>query len=402
MLLERILERNRAWVRERGAQPLPAVEPRELAVVACYDPSLDDLLLPALGLAPGEAFLFRSAGALVQAEGATRRSLALAVYMFGVEEIGVVGHSSCRMANFDAVAFIEAFRRRGVSREAFGPDDLRAWAGAMPSPRRGVELSVASILAAPFLPRDLTVWGAVLDDGNGLLEVVVPPGQAPALEAAPAMEISAPPAAVAAAGPAAATARPGRPPEGPLGPARRPTVRTAHEMRGATGRAKAAAEAGASMRPGSTPERQVDAGTGKPPSAAGGSPAAAAGVTAASLRGASSPPPAVAARTAAAFGGGAPPREADPLLAAAETFAQAVRSRAQWRDEVEELRARLRRESNPVAKFQLVEGFARRLGVEVEGVLSAFEGFKREALGGGHRLDAPALLKVLERLALKL
>jgi carbonic anhydrase len=179
--LDGILERNRAFVRQRSPQPLPPPHRRQLAVVACYDPRLDALLLPALGLEAGDAFLLRTAGALVQAGSGSLRSLALAIYMFDVAEVLVLGHSSCRMASFEASTFIDAFRARGVARAAFGAEDLRTWAGAIPSPRRGVEISMANVRSAPFVPRDLVVRGAVLDDATGALELV-------AAETAPAAE----------------------------------------------------------------------------------------------------------------------------------------------------------------------------------------------------------------------
>lgn len=189
-----ILERNRAFVRGHTPCPLPEAEPVDLAVVACYDPRLDDLLPKALGLEPGRAFFLRTAGGLVRPDSSSLRSLALAVYMFGVKEIVVVGHTSCRMAQFQTSAFIDAFRKRGVARDAFGTQDLREWAGAIPDPARGVHLSVSGIRAASFIPRDLVVAGAVLDDATGALEVVLQPGEAPA----PAPEAAAPPEGAAA------------------------------------------------------------------------------------------------------------------------------------------------------------------------------------------------------------
>jgi carbonic anhydrase len=176
MLFDRVLERNQRFAAGREAQPLPALK-LDVAIVACYDPRLDPLLAGALGLEPGKVFVFRTAGALVRPSGASLRSLGLAVILFGVTEIGVVGHTSCRMAAFRTPEFIDAFRRRGVPREAFGAEDLRSWAGAFAGPRQGVQASVANIRAAPFLPRDLVVWGAVLDDTTGALEVVARPGE---------------------------------------------------------------------------------------------------------------------------------------------------------------------------------------------------------------------------------
>lgn len=199
MQLEAILEQNRGFVRGREARPLPPPDSMQLAIVACYDPRLDALLPAALGIAAGEAFLLRSAGALLQPGSSALRSLGLAVYMFGVTDVIVVGHTSCRMATFESSPFIDAFRKRGVPREAFGVEDLRTWAGAIPDPQRGVALSIANILAAPFLPHDLSLAGLVLDDTTGALEVVVKPGEIPE-RAPPAAdtrpnEISAPEAA---------------------------------------------------------------------------------------------------------------------------------------------------------------------------------------------------------------
>jgi carbonic anhydrase len=189
MRLDSILSQNEGFVRGREARPLPPPETIPLAVVACYDPRLDALLYGSLGIDPGEVFLLRTAGALLQPGSSALRSLGLAIYLFGVTEVIVVGHTSCRMADFQSAAFIDAFRRRGVRREAFGQEDLRVWAGAIPDPRRGVAMSLANIAAAPFLPQDLLLAGVVLDDTTGALEVVVRPGETPrAVTAEPPVE----------------------------------------------------------------------------------------------------------------------------------------------------------------------------------------------------------------------
>jgi carbonic anhydrase len=215
MQLEEILKRNREFVRGREARPLPPAETIPLAVVACYDPRLDKLISESLGLAQGDAFLFRTAGAYLLPEGTVMRSLGLAVYLFGVRDVVVIGHTSCRMAAFDTSSFIDAFRKRGVAREAFGGDDLRTWAGAIPDPKRGVAMTVASIQSAPFLPKDLSVAGLLLDDATGALEVVVKPGERPVVpqpvEEAPAKAPS--PAAMA---PPPAPATPAVPPAKPM------------------------------------------------------------------------------------------------------------------------------------------------------------------------------------------
>ena len=200
MFVDEVLARNEAFTRGRQPQPLPPPESRHLAVLACYDPRLDDLIRPALGLAMGEAILVRSAGAWIAPTGDPLRSLALAVFMFDVREVLVLGHTSCRMAQFEALRFIDTFRGRGVAREAFGNDDLRAWAGALADPVQGVRHSTAVIRAAPFLPKDLLVSGLLLDDASGAVRLVVRPEEpVPVVTAAPAGRARVPAAAPAAA-----------------------------------------------------------------------------------------------------------------------------------------------------------------------------------------------------------
>jgi carbonic anhydrase len=177
MLLDEILEKNRAFAGGRAATPFPAEIGAKTVVLACYDPRIDALLLPALGLAEGQAFLLRSAGALARPGGDLLRTLALAALVIDVRDVLVVGHTSCRMAVFDTSSFIEAFRRRGITRDAFGNEDLRAWAGAVRDPRHNVESSVRAIREAAFLPRDLSVAGLMLDDTSGALQVIVAPGE---------------------------------------------------------------------------------------------------------------------------------------------------------------------------------------------------------------------------------
>jgi carbonic anhydrase len=86
MRLDAILERNQEFVRGRAPRPLPPPEPIPVAVVGCYDPRLDDILRPALGLAHGEAIILRAAGARLVAGGDPLRSLGLAAFLFGITE----------------------------------------------------------------------------------------------------------------------------------------------------------------------------------------------------------------------------------------------------------------------------------------------------------------------------
>ncbi len=170
MFIDDLISRNQAFLKGHSPTPWPAAQARELAIVSCYDPRLDNLLRPSLGLAPGEGFMLRTAGAVVRED--ILRALAVAIYLFEVKNVLVVGHKRCRMGSFPTSDFIDAFRSRGVARSAFGAEDIRSWARAISSPREGVLDSIGTIGSAPFLPADLALAGAVLDEETGRLSFV--------------------------------------------------------------------------------------------------------------------------------------------------------------------------------------------------------------------------------------
>jgi carbonic anhydrase len=285
---DEILERNRHLTAGRRAEPLAPPESVSLIIVTCFDPRLDPLF-QVLGLEAGEAFWFRTAGAFVPRASSTLRALIVAVFLLDVREIVVVGHSSCRMASFDSSSFIDAFRKRGVAREAFGTHDLRDWAGAIPNPRRGVELSVQNILAEPVRPKELPVFGAVLDDTSAVLS----------------------PVSITSASVAEPSPREAEPPREPETPAV-PSV--------------------------------------------------------------------------------APPLPLDVIRAA-------LLESTRWRDEVTELRARLRRETSNFVKLRILTSFLRKVGAESQDVLQAFELLKKQIHPSSNpTVEAEKLVRLLERM----
>jgi carbonic anhydrase len=351
MLLDDILERNRGWVRGRKPQPLPPVETKRLAVVGCYDPRLDTLLLSSLGLAPGEAFLLRSAGALLHPGSTSMRSLGLAIFMFGVTDVLIVGHAACRMAAFDTAAFIDEFRRRGVPREAFGDESLRTWAGAIASPRQGVLLSVAAVREAPFVPRDVRVSGVVLDETTGQLEVIVRPdqpveGAGATVATTGAKTISSIASDVALGGSPVAT---------PLAP---PPAPGAAKVAPPVPPAPVAAKGSKLTRARDRAARAMS------------TPATAPAATAA--RGAASTP-ASGARVA----------QTRAMLKAVDDFLTIIESKETWRADLANLREELERRHDPRQRLELLDAFARRLSGESREVADAFGKLRQEITAAG-------------------
>jgi len=358
VLLEEILERNRLFTAGRPATPLAPPEAIRLAVLACYDPRLDTLIRPALGLDRGEGFLLRTAGARISATGDPMRSFALAVYLFGVTHAIVLGHSSCRMATFETSAFIDSFRRRGVARTAFGDGDLRDWAGAIATPRRGVDEAITALAGAPFLPEDLSIAGLLLDDTTGAIEVVVRPEEALA----------------------------------------RRTLATGRAAEGAFGGPVGASFGAVSQAAPATPA----AGDAPSPS---GIPAAGASVgyvvhdradeeAADALRAAGRSSPSRGAATA----GGTGPADADALVGSLEEFLGVLEASAGWSGHVTNLRRELERQASPLGKIRLVRQFLDRATGDTSSVRDAFEKVEAAVRSRGRRLSADEVLPILRHL----
>ena len=97
-MIDQIISYNRNFVAERGYERfLTSKYPdKKLAVLSCMDTRLTELLPAALGLRNGDAKIIKNAGGLViSAFDSAMRSLIVAVYELGVEEIMVVAHSNC-------------------------------------------------------------------------------------------------------------------------------------------------------------------------------------------------------------------------------------------------------------------------------------------------------------------
>ena len=91
---------------------------KKLAVLSCMDTRLTELLPAALGLKNGDAKIIKNAGGLViSAFDSAMRSLIVAIYELGVEEIMVVAHSHCGACHMSFDHFRHEMTARGVTDE---------------------------------------------------------------------------------------------------------------------------------------------------------------------------------------------------------------------------------------------------------------------------------------------
>jgi carbonic anhydrase len=179
--LPEILAHNAAFVENKEYEafltsPLPN---KRLVIITCMDTRLVELLPKAMGIRNGDVKMIKNAGAVVSHPfGSVMRSILVAVYQLGAEEIAVVGHYGCGMTGLCAGDVLEKALARGISPETLttlsqNGIDLRQWLTGFESPQAGVLASVEMIRNHPLLPKDIAVHGLIMQPDTGRLDVVI-------------------------------------------------------------------------------------------------------------------------------------------------------------------------------------------------------------------------------------
>src|SRR5580692_1057213 len=177
--LPEILAHNAAFVANREYEafltsPLPN---KRLVIITCMDTRLVELLPKAMGLRNGDVKMIKIAGAVVSHPfGSVMRSVLVAVYQLGAEEIAVVGHHGCGMTGLSSGDVLEKARKRGVSAKtldmlANAGINLEQWLTGFESPQAGVLASVEMIRNHPLLPKDVVIHGLIMDPTTGKLDM---------------------------------------------------------------------------------------------------------------------------------------------------------------------------------------------------------------------------------------
>lgn len=176
-----ILDFNKKFVEDKEyetyiSDKFPA---KKLAIVTCMDTRLVELLPKAMNLRNGDAKIIKNAGAVIsQPFGSVMRSVLVAIYELGAEEVIVVGHTGCGMASINADRMVGSMHEKGISPEVFDTLEnsgikLRKWLRGFNTEKEGVIHSVEIIKNHPLLPPHLPVHGMLIDSTTGELELVV-------------------------------------------------------------------------------------------------------------------------------------------------------------------------------------------------------------------------------------
>ncbi len=174
-LLQEVLAYNARFLAERQ-RPITNLPARKVAVFTCMDTRLVEFLEPAMGIRRGDAKVIKNAGAtLSDPAGDVVRSLAVAIFALGCEEVFVIGHHDCGMTRIDEDDLRHRMLRRGVSQEAIASlqPGLRQWLSAFTDPAENVRRVVSELRRNPLIPADVPVHGLLVEPASGRLDLLV-------------------------------------------------------------------------------------------------------------------------------------------------------------------------------------------------------------------------------------
>lgn len=182
-MIQEIKKFNEEFVRNREYERFATSKypDKKIAIVTCMDTRLIELLPAALGFRNGDVKIIKNAGAtIVNPFDSTMRSLLIAVYELGVNEIMVIGHTGCGVQGMDAGEMLHLMMERGVSKEHINlmqhcGINLREWLHGFEDTDAAVLETVDLIANHPLMPPEgVNVQGFVMDSYTGELCALLP------------------------------------------------------------------------------------------------------------------------------------------------------------------------------------------------------------------------------------
>ncbi len=176
-MIEEILRYNRQFVERKEYEKfLTSKYPdKKIAIVTCMDTRLVSLLPAALGIKNGDVKMIKNAGGTITNPfDSTVRSLLVAIYELGVNEIMIIGHTGCGVQGMNAAEMLEEMRNRGISEEHINlmkhcGIDLDNWLHGFDDAATAVSETVDLIRNHPLIPESVAVAGYIMNSETGLL-----------------------------------------------------------------------------------------------------------------------------------------------------------------------------------------------------------------------------------------
>lgn len=179
-MIEEILKFNRQFVAEKGYEKYRTDKypDKKIAILSCMDTRLTELLPAALGIRNGDVKMIKNAGGIISHPfGSVVRSLMVAIYELGVEEVMVIAHSDCGACHMSSEQMISHMKARGIKQETidmirFCGVDFESWLYGFGDTEKSVRETVEAIRNHPLIPNDVKVSGFIIDSVTGALSVV--------------------------------------------------------------------------------------------------------------------------------------------------------------------------------------------------------------------------------------
>lgn len=179
--LEEILEYNKKFIDNKDYEEYTTtkIPKKKMVILSCMDTRLTELLPKAMNIKNGDAKIIKDAGATVMHPfGGVMRSILVAVYEFGTDDIFVVGHHGCGMSNLDTKSLVNKMISRGIKEETIctlnnAGVEVEKWLHGFESVEESIKESVRMIKNHPLIPNGIKVHGLIMSSETGGIEVVI-------------------------------------------------------------------------------------------------------------------------------------------------------------------------------------------------------------------------------------
>lgn len=182
-MIDDIIAYNREFVEKREYEKFTSSKypNKKIAILTCMDTRLVELLPAALGFKNGDVKMIKNAGGVISNPfGSVIRSILVAVFELGVEEIMVIGHTDCGVQHIDSAQMISRMKERGIPQEnidfiKYCGIDFEKWLAGFDTVEQSVSGTVGIIRRHPLIPENIRIGGYVMDSTTGELRVICPP-----------------------------------------------------------------------------------------------------------------------------------------------------------------------------------------------------------------------------------
>lgn len=178
--LTEMLAYNKRFVAERMYEQYATSKypDRKIAIVTCMDTRLVQLLPAALGIKNGDVKIIKNAGGTITNPfDSTVRSLLVAIYELGVNEVMIIGHTTCGVQGMDGAEMLNLMRERGIDEEHISlmkhcGIDLESWLHGFDETDAAILETVDLVKNHPLVPKDVIVKGYIMDSETGELKPI--------------------------------------------------------------------------------------------------------------------------------------------------------------------------------------------------------------------------------------